>query len=161
MKMQMMNKVFIMQSKSQNGFTLVELVIVIAVVGILSAIAFPSYQNFIREGRRADAQNMLLQVASLQEQFYSENGFYGRLEDILTDVDSGEAASDGGYYNITASCAPDSDDCQANARPQFYTLTARGLDIQEDDECGNLTYNQSGVREIVDADAGIEADDCW
>lgn len=149
-----------MRIRNENGFTLIELVIVIAIVGILSAIAFPAYTSFVQEGRRADAQNLLLQIASLQEQFFSENGSYAPVDVLLADVDVGDdAVTDGGHYEIGVVCTPQDDCTGLNA--QTYLLTAEPQGIQDTDECGSFTYNQAGQRDIADADAGIEADDCW
>lgn len=59
-----------------KGFTLIELMIVVTVVGILAAIAYPSYQNQVRQTRRTDAQIALNEIANLQEKFYSQCSQY-------------------------------------------------------------------------------------
>lgn len=60
----------------RNGFTLIELMIVVVIIGILAAIAYPSYQNYSRSTRRSDAQTALLQVANQQERFFTECNWY-------------------------------------------------------------------------------------
>ncbi len=59
-----------------RGFTLVELLIAVAIVAILAAIAYPSYRNQIERSRRVDAQTVLMQAAQFMERIYTENGCY-------------------------------------------------------------------------------------
>lgn len=65
-----------MKTSSQRGFSLLELMITVAVVGILASIAYPAYQGQVRGTRRADAQAELLRMANFLERFYTENGRY-------------------------------------------------------------------------------------
>lgn len=135
-----------------KGFTLVELMIVVVVIAILGTIALPSYQETMRKGKRADAKNTLLQIAALQERFYSDNGAYGALNII---AGSATITSDEGYYDITVALG-------GGGRPQTYTLTAtRLLGQQDDNKCGDFTYNQAGVKALVNQGSGITADQCW
>ena len=60
----------------QIGFTLIELMITVAIIGILSAIAYPSYESYVRKSRRVDAKNALLDLASRQERYFSVNNKY-------------------------------------------------------------------------------------
>lgn len=148
-----------MKHKDHKGFTLIELMIVVAIIAILAAVAFPSYTEHILKGRRADGKNMLLQLSALQERFYSENGFYGRMTDI---VGTATFDSDEGYYNIAVNCAPDSATCATASRPQVYLLTATRQAGQTGDvRCGDFTYNQSATRGIINQSAGVVAAACW
>ena len=63
------------------GFTLIEVMIVVAIVAILSAIAFPSYQESVRKSKRADARTQLLEVAQFMQRFYSQNDRYDQAND--------------------------------------------------------------------------------
>lgn len=60
----------------QQGFSLIELMIVVAIVGILAAIAYPSYQNYVLRSGRADGQAKLMEILQAQERFYSQNQTY-------------------------------------------------------------------------------------
>lgn len=96
---------------NERGFTLIELMIAVAVIGILAAIAYPSYQDSIRKSRRADAKATLLQAAQWMERFYTENNRYdprsraGTLTTTITAVPHPFQAAplEGGskYYAIT------------------------------------------------------------
>jgi type IV pilus assembly protein PilE len=65
-----------MHSRHSPGFTLIELMIAVAIVGILAAIAYPSYQNYVKQTRRSDAQIALTQAANHQERFFTECNWY-------------------------------------------------------------------------------------
>lgn len=131
--------------RRNSGFTLIELMIVVAIVGILAAIAYPSYVDSVQKSNRADAKSIMLQVASQEERYYTEHNVYGSITDI------GNAASpvpsQSGRHNITL--------VTANAGAT-YTITA--TPVQTDSKCGNLTINNTGVTgNSASAAAGV----CW
>lgn len=65
-----------MMLKRQRGFTLMEVMITVAIIGILAAIAFPSYQDSMRKSRRTDGKNALTQAVANMERFYAQNNTY-------------------------------------------------------------------------------------
>ena len=145
-----------MSMSKQKGITLIELMIVIVVVAILASIALPSYQQHMQKGRRADGKNMLMELAALQERFYSENGFYGDMNDL---VNAANIDSDQGHYNIVVNCNPDSANCLAADRPQFYQFTAAAQGVQVGDtDCGDYTIDEAG---LVTETGARDVDYCW
>ena len=66
----------------QSGFTLVELMIVVVIVGILASVAYPGFQQYLLRAKRAEARNMIVQMATQQERYYSNNNNYGTLTDL-------------------------------------------------------------------------------
>jgi type IV pilus assembly protein PilE len=128
-----------MYTSKHKGFTLVELLIVVAIISILAAVGFPAYNEQMQKGRRADAKNMVLQIASLQERYHSNFGYYGNADDL---TGNDPITSDEGFYSITVACTPTAT-CTAASRSQQYTITA--TPNVTDANCGVFTYDQSGT----------------
>jgi type IV pilus assembly protein PilE len=129
-------------SNRQRGFTLVELMIVVAVVGILTAIALPSYQTYIERSRRADGKAALMRAAQWLERAATATGTYPAA------LIAGLANSEGSHYTLAY--------VQGGAGAT-YTLTA--TPVASDSQCGNLTLNQAGVRGR--SGSGLSVIDCW
>ncbi len=123
-----------MNKNGHRGFTLIELVMVVAIVGILMAIAIPSYNSSTAKARRTDGQTALMDVMVRQERFYTENNTY------TTDLDDLPASSDSpeGYYTITAAA------CGGSTIDSCVILTATAGSAQASD--GNLTLNSRGQK---------------
>lgn len=142
---------------NQRGFTLIELMIVVAVVSILAAIAVPSYQDSVQKSRRADAQAALQQFRQAMERYYTKNNFsYLGAAAGGNDTGAPDATTfrsttsplEGGqpYYNLTIE--------QATANT--YRLQAAPIGSQANDPCGTLRLNNTGLRESLGAGTR-----CW
>lgn len=114
-----------------RGFTLIELVVVVAILAILVSFAVPAYQEQVRKGRRADAWAALNETAQALERFYTLNNTYRGY--TLRDVETqSPRAGDVVYYDIALV-----------AEATAYTLTATP---RLADRCGVLSVNSRGVR---------------
>ena len=121
------------KSRSLRGFTLIELMITVAVIGILAAIAIPSYQSYVREARRSEGTSGLLEMQSLQERWRLNNTTYGTAANLGT-VGTLPTST---YYAFTVT---------ANTATAF-TLTATAQSSQTSDSgCTILTIDQAGAR---------------
>lgn len=148
--------------RSANGFTLIELMITVAIVGILAAIAYPSYTDHIRKARRADAQAALLELAQFMERHYSLNNSYlcrqdagpcaGKTIDTdPPDLPFEEAPKDGGtkFYDLSFSAGPTA---------TSFTLQAAPKGGMAGDPCGNLRISNTGQKTRT---GSADASQCW
>ena len=142
----------------QRGVTLLELMIVVAIIAMISAFAYPSYTQYVVNTKRTAATTTLLQIADRQQQFFMDNkrftadltdlGFAASPVFISDDGNSVPAGDADAVYLLTV----------ANVTPVTYTAIAAPLaqQLTRDTKCGTLTLTQSGAQ---DALAG--GDKCW
>ncbi len=141
-----------------KGFSLLELMVVVAIASLLAAIAYPSYMGQIRKSRRSEAAIALETMAQAQERFYSRFRTYTSLV-AAPDPCAGPAcglgqssnSSEHDYYGLTAN---------GNATTYTLTATANGSQIKDTD-CRTLTINSVGVKSGASASGGDTTDICW
>jgi type IV pilus assembly protein PilE len=137
--------------KRHAGFSLVEIMTVLAIVGNLTSIAYPGYTGYIARSRRIEGQMALLDILQQQERFYSLHNTYVEFSADSTDLNaqrfkwwSGGVAS-GSAYELRGDACPDRDisECiEVKAVPGTVRVDARFSDT----ECGTLTLNSIGQR---------------
>ena len=124
----------------ERGFTLTELLIVVVIIGILTAITYPAYRGFVLQSNRSDAHISLLEASQQLERWFTENNTYAGYTYNGTDITTSgsAAASRQGHYALQFTADPGA---------SGYTLgaTASG-DQASDSECITLTIDQTGLR---------------
>ena len=125
-----------------TGFTLIELMIVVVIVGILMAISMPAYRDYVMRSHRTDAHSSLLDIAARQERHVAQ---YNRYANVITASDNTglnmAANSTEGYYTLGAAA------CAGGVIANCYTITATAVGNQANDtDCPSLTYNSVGTK---------------
>ncbi len=122
-----------MITSNKRGFNLIELMIVVAVVGILAAIAYPSYMDSVQKARRADGTAALMNAAQRMEVYYARNGSYANATLANTNIPGN---SEEGYFNITIQAV------NANS----YTLRATAIGNQANDDIKGFEITETGAK---------------
>jgi len=135
----------------KRGFTLIEVMVVVAILAIIGAVAYPSYRSYVIRANRSAAQSFMLEVAARQERYLLDKRAYAAdLAALGMTVPSNVSAN---YTITTAGANP------ANAPPTYtVTATPTGKQLADDTECGTLTLNQAN--EKTKSGSGTVAS-CW
>lgn len=134
--------------KVQKGFTLIELMLAIAIVGILASIAYPSYTNYLLKGRRASAQAHLMDIAQRQQQYLLDARAYADSSTLNVTTPSDVSA----YYTIAILPVN-----TAGVPPSFtVTATPKAGTAQVNDQCGALGIDNTGNKTAAPGMTG-----CW
>ncbi len=139
--------------ESSRGFTLIEVMVVLVIVGILLGVALPTYQNSMQKGRRSDAKSALLDAANRQEQYMLDRGSY-TLD--MTELGFGEDPyiSEDAHYSVDAAV------CDDGEIDRCFVLTATpraGTPQSEDTRCNNFMLGSDGSKTA----SGSDASNCW
>lgn len=140
----------------QRGFTLIELMITVAVVGILSAIAYPSYTEYVRRGHRADARAGLLQAQQWLERASTATGAYPTTAAGATTLPSTLTWATDSNKRYTIGFRAGSTNTNA-----AFTLIATRKGAQVGDKCGDYTLDNTGARGNDNLATGTTTADCW
>ncbi len=146
-----------MNSSKSLGFSLVELMIVVAIIGILGAVAIPSYQSSILKGKRAEARTALTELLLQQERFMTQNNTYFAFSNssgtttpatVPFKTFSGDSSAKAAYYLSAASCT-------SLTIKECVVLTASP--VQSDPEAGSLQLLSSGTKSCTGTNTAV----CW
>ncbi len=129
---------------AQPGFSLVELLIVLACIAVLVGWAWPNYQQLLQRSQRAQARTALLQAAHWLERAASANGNYPAPSDVPASV----LQAEGLRYQLSITSSA-----------QSFTLTATPIGPQVSDACGSFTLTHTGVRSVLKAT--LSPAQCW
>ena len=131
--------------KHLRGITLLELMIVVVIIGIMAAVAYPNYKDFVDRAKRNEAKAILLEIAQNQERFYLQNNTYGVLTDLGYTADT--ITTDSGAYSVTVNAAD---------ATNFTATASYQLGGNEAGKCLWFSLDGRG-----DQSSGDGYDDCW
>lgn len=147
-----------------RGFTLIEVMIVVAIVAILATLAYPSYRDSINKSRRAEARAQLMDATQYMQRFYSQNDRYDQtnaaspvavaLPSAVAVAPRGAASGTQNYNIGFAASSPTQTEFTLQAVPRAGGSMAN-------DKCGTLKINQVGRREISGSSGGATLESCW
>ena len=133
---------------TEHGFSLTELMIVVALISILASFALPSYRQHVIRSHRTDATSALLRLAADQEKFYIQNNRYGSYAEI------GSPETEHGWYTLAVP--------EADAATFEATATVADGSGQEDDpHCKVFTINAAGQKLATDPSDSDSTAECW
>lgn len=142
-----------MRPAGQYGFTLIELMIVVAIIGILAAIAYPSYQSYVEKTRRTDAQGALMSFANAMERYYTQNNTY--------------IGADGGNAAISNTLTAPASAVFASQSPmdgtpfynlRIYNLTANSYELRAVPITGSAQASDGFIQLLSTGQRGWDAD---
>lgn len=139
------------QIKNLAAYTLIELLVTVAIIGIIAAVALPSFQASSMRAARTEAQTALLEAASDQERFYSANSSYSTDALPLTNPAQEFKTSRDGHYQISIAA------CDTGTIANCFVATATPQGGQASDTCTTLTLTDTGIR----GSTGAAVDECW
>ncbi|MCF4996533.1 prepilin-type N-terminal cleavage/methylation domain-containing protein [Pseudomonas syringae] len=129
--------------RSNRGFTLIEIMIVIAIIGIIITIGYPSLTEYIKKGRRAEVVSVLSEQAQILERYYTRNNVYTNATGLSAGTD---------FYTITPTLTD---------QTFLLTATRKSGSAMATDKCGDFTLTNTGVRSMNNATTGLTTKNCW
>jgi type IV pilus assembly protein PilE len=140
-----------MKKRLTHGFTLIELMITVAIIGVLAAVAYPSYTSHVVKARRSAMESFMLNVANKQEQYVLNSRAYA---DTLAKLGLTVPTDVSSYYNVTLAA-------DNAAAPPTYLVTAapKGAQLSNDTKCGTLTLNNAGTK--TEGGTATSVTECW
>ncbi len=143
---------------STRGFTLIEVMITVAIVGILAAIAYPSYQSYILRSHRSEGMALLSEAAARMERYYAQNSTYATATPsrlgLTSTANATTVNSANGYYSLSL----------GTPSATSYSLSATPQNAQASDSCGTLTLDSTGLKGAAGTTATANAatvSNCW
>ena len=146
--------------RRRRGFTLIEILIVVAVIGILAAIAYPAYQDQVRKSRRGQVKADLTELAQLLERNFTEANRYDQDSQLnAIAIPLPPAVPTPPFFNQSPRTGTTFYNISGVLTPSTFTLSAAPTGAQTGDPCGTYTLNQAGTKNVTGG--SLTPADCW
>ena len=136
-----------------KGFSLIELLVVVSIIGVLASIAIPQYTEFVAKGRRALAKTTLQQQVQFMERYYTQNGRYTTDVAGTTFVTLTPSSEVTDFYTFSF--------VSASTNAQAFVIQAAPQGAQANDRCGTMSISHTGIKSISGAASGVTVTQCW
>lgn len=150
--------------RTQKGFSLIELVVTMLIASILAAIAIPAYSSYVRKARRAEAKTTLLDLASLEERYFSTQNVYSSTWSDLGYTGTTAITLPSGYYTVATPTLFTATPPTATSVgvPAKYSFTATAVNDQlKDTVCNTYTVTSGGIRTSLNSSSVDSTASCW
>ena len=144
-----MKKAINLRFRYSGGFTLTELMFVVAIAALIGIIAVPSYLDQVRKGKRSEGKGALVDLANRMEKYYYDNRTYATAT-LAAVLPGGSTSEPNGYYQLTL----------ATLNANDYVLHAAPAGNFTDPDCRTLTLSSTGLKGVAGGGT-LSADECW
>ncbi len=138
-----------------KGFTLIELMVTVAIIGIISSIAYPSYVNYITRAKRTECRAALMQVMQQQERYFTQQNTYLAFTSADANIPMKQFSGDSA---ASSACTLSAAACDASAADGIRTcVRVTGTPVRSDPVVGNITLSSDGSKGC----SGTDSTKCW
>lgn len=141
--------------RPQHGFTLIEIMVVVAIIGVLAAIAYPNYTEYVRKGKRAEGRTALMELMQQQERHMTQRNAYVAFTATSAHATLKNWSGDGGW--LAASYRIKAERCDGKTTGTILCIKLSAIPTRSDPKAGDLVFDSLGNKSCTGTEQGV----CW